>query len=149
RVRCRPGRENREILRDVLAGWDARGIHVRSATTPESARDDRHHRAPYDATGCAADAVTPSRMTPATMSAGDIIKKCEGPSTSVTVEPARSYWKRCRSGATGRSAVPNTAHDGVAFQAAAVTGSSKAVADTGRCEIAMNAASASGRSAQK
>src|SRR5262249_48883882 len=81
-------------------------------------------------------AMTASRMRPATMSGCDSIKKCEAPSTSVTVEPARSYWKRCRSGATGRSAVPNTAQDGVARQAAAVAGSS-------------NAASASERSAQK
>src|SRR5262249_2298422 len=79
----------------------------------------------------------------------DSIKKCEAPSTSVTVEAARWYWKRCRSGATGRSAVPNTAQDGFVRQAAAVAGSSNAVAETGRCEIAMNPASASGRSAQQ
>jgi hypothetical protein len=45
--------------------------------------------------------------------------------------------------------VPNTAQDGFVRQAAAVAGSSNAVARTVRCEIAMNAASASGRSAQK
>src|SRR6266699_7127567 len=94
-------------------------------------------------------AITASRMTPATMSGCDSIKKCDAPSTSVTVESARSYWKRWRSGATGRSAVPNTAQDGFARQAAAVAGSSNAVAETERCEIARNAASASGRSAQK
>src|SRR6185312_9213771 len=47
------------------------------------------------------------------------------------------------------SAVPNTAQDGFVRQAAAVAGSSNAVAETGRCEIAMNAASASGTSAEK
>src|SRR4030095_11312537 len=41
------------------------------------------------------------------------------------------------------------AHAGFVRQAAAVAGSSNAVAETGRCEIAMNAASASGTSAQK
>jgi hypothetical protein len=35
-------------------------------------------------------AMTASRMTPATMSGCDIIRKWEAPSTSVTVEPARS-----------------------------------------------------------
>ena len=45
--------------------------------------------------------------------------------------------------------MPNTAQDGFVRQAAAVAGSSNAVADTGRCEIAMNAASASGMSAAK
>ena len=45
--------------------------------------------------------------------------------------------------------MPNTAQDGVARQAAAVAGSSKAVAEIERCEIAMNAASAAGRSAPK
>src|SRR6185437_4008611 len=97
----------------------------------------------------AALAMTASRITPATMSGCDSIKKCEAPSTSVTVESARSYWKRWRSGATGPSAVPNTAQDGFVRQAAAVAGSSNAVADTGRCEIAMNAASAPGTSAAK
>src|SRR6266849_3657327 len=46
-------------------------------------------------------AMTASRMTPATMSGCDSIRKCAAPSTSVTVEPARSYEKRCSSGATG------------------------------------------------
>src|SRR6266516_2231896 len=46
-------------------------------------------------------AMTASRITPATMSGCDSIRKCEAPSTSVTVEPARSYEKRCSSGATG------------------------------------------------
>src|SRR4029453_9318114 len=45
--------------------------------------------------------------------------------------------------------VPDTAPDGFSRQAAAVAGSSNAVAEIERCEIAMNAASASGRSAQK
>ena len=35
-------------------------------------------------------AMTASRMTPATMSGCDSIRKWEAPSTSVTVEPARS-----------------------------------------------------------
>jgi len=46
-------------------------------------------------------AMTASRMTLATMSDCDSIRKWEAPSTSVTVEPARSYEKRWRSGATG------------------------------------------------
>jgi hypothetical protein len=83
------------------------------------------------------------------MSGCDIITRWDAPSTSVTVEPARSYAKRWSPGATGRSAVPNTAQDGVVCQAAAVAGSSNAVADTDFCEIAMNAASAAGRSAPK
>src|SRR5262249_32627078 len=36
-------------------------------------------------------AMTASRMTPATMSGCDSIRKCEAPSTSVTVEPVRAY----------------------------------------------------------
>src|SRR3989442_11705479 len=46
-------------------------------------------------------AITASRMTLATMSGCDSIRKWEAPSTSVTVEPARSYEKRWSSGATG------------------------------------------------
>src|SRR5262249_21841147 len=46
RVRRRPGGENGEITGDVLAGWDACGIHVRGATAPESTRDVRHQCAP-------------------------------------------------------------------------------------------------------
>src|SRR5712691_964385 len=46
-------------------------------------------------------AMTASRMTLATMSGCDSIRKWEAPSTSVTVEPARSYEKRWSSGATG------------------------------------------------
>src|SRR6478672_13777904 len=38
-------------------------------------------------------AVTASRITPATMSGCESIKKCDAPSTSVTAESARSYWK--------------------------------------------------------
>ena len=45
--------------------------------------------------------------------------------------------------------MPNIAQDGFVRQAAAVAGSSNAVAETVRCEIAMNAASAAGMSAQK
>ena len=46
-------------------------------------------------------AMTASRMTPATMSGCDLMRKWEAPSTSVTVEPARSLEKRWSSGATG------------------------------------------------
>src|SRR5258708_10264929 len=62
-------------------------------------------------TSLAADTVAASRMTPATISGLDSITRWEAPSTSVTVEPARAYWKRCSSGATRRSAVPNTPQD--------------------------------------
>jgi hypothetical protein len=41
--------------------------------------------------------VTASRMTPATTSGFEIITKCDAPSTSVTVESARSSEKRCSS----------------------------------------------------
>src|SRR5262249_11725112 len=43
------------------------------------------------AVALAVRAVTASRMTPATTSGSDSNRKCEAPSTSVTVEPARSY----------------------------------------------------------
>src|SRR4051794_17288946 len=50
----------------------------------ESTRDRR------DQAGFAAQAATASRMTPATASGCDNIRKCEAPSISVTFEPARS-----------------------------------------------------------
>src|SRR2546423_14863371 len=97
----------------------------------------------------AASAITASRMTPATMSGCDSIKKCDAPSTSVTVESARSYWKRWRSGATGRSAVPNTAQDGFVRQAAAVAGAADAEGGSERPWGARKAASAVGRAADE
>src|SRR6266436_2010226 len=39
RVRRRAGGENGEVAGDVLARWDARGIHLGWAAAPESARD--------------------------------------------------------------------------------------------------------------
>jgi hypothetical protein len=84
-------------------------------------------------------ALTASLMTPATMSGRDSVRRWEAPSTSVTLAPARSLENRCSAEATGRSAVPKTAQDGFARHAAAVAGSSNAVAATGRCEIARNA----------
>ena len=92
---------------------------------------------------------TASRMTPATTSGFETIAKCDAPSISVTVEPARSYEKRCSSGAIGWSAVPNTPQDGFVRQAAAAACSSNAEATSGRCACAMNAATSSGTSAQK
>ena len=50
-MRRRSGGEDGEVPGDVLAGWDARGIRVSSATAPESARDERHHCLP-SAGGC-------------------------------------------------------------------------------------------------
>src|SRR6266851_4969593 len=88
-------------------------------------------------------------MTPATTSGCESIAKWEAPSTSVTVEPARPSEKRCSSGAIGWSPVPNTPQDGFVRQAAAAAASSNAVATSGRCACAMNAATSSGTSAQK
>jgi hypothetical protein len=70
------------------------------------------------AAGFAAQAMAASRMPPAAMPGCDFMTKWEATSTSVTVEPARSQEKRWSSGATGRSAVPNTAQDGFARQPA-------------------------------
>src|SRR6267143_1744815 len=50
-MRRRPGGEDGEVPGDVLARWDARGIHLGWAATPESARDERHHCLP-SAGGC-------------------------------------------------------------------------------------------------
>src|SRR5215472_13193994 len=43
RVRRRSGGEDGEVRGHMLAGWDTRGIDVRGATAPESARDDGCH----------------------------------------------------------------------------------------------------------
>src|SRR5439155_19543959 len=45
-VRRRSGGEDGEVPGDVLTGWDARRVHVLSATAPESARDEGHHCLP-------------------------------------------------------------------------------------------------------
>jgi hypothetical protein len=46
-----------------------------------------------------------------------------GALTSVTLEPARSFREPMERGATGRSAMPKTAQDGLFRHAAAVAGS--------------------------
>src|SRR3954469_23656504 len=76
--------QDREVWSQVLAGRQPRRLGFVVATPMESTRDRRHQ------TGCVAHAMTASRMTPATASGCDSITKCEAPSISVTLEPARS-----------------------------------------------------------
>jgi hypothetical protein len=93
--------------------------------------------------GRAADAGAARRPPPAQegeVGAGDAIESVErGPGTMTVAEvdgllylPGPAQEKRCRWGAIGWSAVPNTAQDGFRRQAAAVAGSSNAVARSGR-----------------
>src|SRR5262249_32663490 len=63
----RSGREDGEVSGDVLAGGDAGGIYVRSATAAGSARDERHHCLP--SAGCSlgihgCSAIDRSRSSP-------------------------------------------------------------------------------------
>ena len=62
---------------------------MNGASIPDLVTRDRHADALY-ATALAVQAMTASRMTPATISGWDNMTRWEAPSTSVTFEPARS-----------------------------------------------------------
>src|SRR6266550_3402090 len=102
-----------------------------------------HREAVAGSLGCASSGVTVTRSQSASGRAAS--RPPSSASLSARYSPidvAPSTWSgRLQS----RTRCPSSA----SFAAAAVAGSSNAAAETGRCEIAMNAASASGTSAQK
>jgi hypothetical protein len=99
RVRCAGGNLDLELDQELHAVLSFLRDAVEWRLDPASG--DRGRDADLLRREVDALAMTASRMTPATMSGCDSIRKWEAPSTSVTVEPARSYEKRWSSGATG------------------------------------------------